>query len=138
MDTHSSPLPRNAGPSVTADEIIGRELARRRKAACISRANFAALLGVTQHKLRDVEAGRARLDPAAFLRAAQILAVRPSDIFRNVTSAFTADLASLQSPEPGHKEMGGYAELRLRLERIMDKCDDILRLIDLIDADGSP
>ena len=136
-DTPSLSASRSTAASADVDRIIGQEIALRRKSAGITRNNFAALLGVPQRKMKDVEAGKSRLDPSALLRAAQILAIRPSDIFRSVASAFTADLVALDTVTPPRRDTADYAALRSQLERIMEKCDDILRIIDLIDAEDA-
>ena len=132
-------IPRSAGGDAELDRIIGRQIANLRVLRAIAKAEFSAALGIPVLTLQAVESGRFRFNPETFMRAALVLGVRPSDLFRDAAEKIALDMIvenwSLSaSPPRGRKQQ----HLLDRIVRVVMKCDDMIQILDSIESQPLP
>jgi len=106
-------IPRSAGGDAELDRIIGRQIANLRVLRAIAKAEFSAALGIPVLTLQAVESGRFRFNPETFMRAALVLGVRPSDLFRDAAEKIALDMIvenwSLSASPPPREETAAPA-----------------------------
>lgn len=125
--SHSAEASRLAEDAADIDRLIGSEIANLRVRRAIAEADFSASLGLATQALRDLEAGRSRFDPQTLVRAARILRVNPSALFRDVAEKFALDLLADSLAVAGSSERSTQEEeLRAKLFRVVSECDEMI------------